>query len=67
MKIYTKKGDFGETGLLTGKRVPKNNPYIQGLGVIDEALSSLGLVHAELLEKGFSAEAQALEDRKSVV
>ncbi len=43
MKIYTKTGDKGETGLFTGKRVPKNSPYIEGYGNVDELNSSIGL------------------------
>lgn len=46
MKIYTKTGDKGETGLFTGKRVPKDSPYIEGYGNVDELNSSLGLAIA---------------------
>lgn len=42
MKIYTKTGDKGETSLFTGQRVPKNNPYIEALGTVDECNSFLG-------------------------
>lgn len=42
MKIYTKKGDGGETSLFTGKRVPKNDTIIEALGTIDECNSALG-------------------------
>lgn len=43
MKIYTKKGDAGETSLYTGKRVPKNHPIIEILGEVDELNCYLGL------------------------
>lgn len=46
MKIYTKTGDKGETGLYGGKRVPKDDKVIEALGTIDElnaALGNLGL------------------------
>lgn len=46
MKIYTKTGDKGETGLFTGKRVPKNSPYIEGYGNVDELNSAIGLAIA---------------------
>lgn len=41
-KIYTKTGDKGETSLFTGKRVPKNDPYIDALGTVDECNSAIG-------------------------
>ena len=42
MKIYTKTGDKGETGLLGGKRVDKNCLEIQLIGEVDELNASLG-------------------------
>lgn len=42
MKIYTKTGDKGETSLFTGQRVPKNDPFIEALGSVDECNSALG-------------------------
>ncbi len=49
MKIYTKTGDRGETGLVGGGRVSKNDPRIESLGAIDEVNASLGLclIHAQ--------------------
>jgi cob(I)alamin adenosyltransferase len=41
-KIYTKTGDKGETSLFTGQRVPKNDPFIEALGSVDECNSALG-------------------------
>ncbi len=46
MKIYTKSGDEGETGLLFGGRVPKNHPRCEAYGAIDEAVSAMGLARA---------------------
>src|SRR5687768_6445936 len=42
MKIYTKTGDKGETSLFTGQRVPKNDPFIEALGTVDECNCSIG-------------------------
>ncbi len=47
MKIYTKKGDRGETGLLGGSRVPKDHQRICTYGVLDELNACLGLMLAE--------------------
>ena len=44
MKIYTRAGDKGETGLIGGKRVSKSNPRIIAYGLIDELNSNIGLV-----------------------
>src|SRR5437899_3169092 len=51
MKIYTRKGDDGTTGLLYGGRVPKDAAAIEANGAIDEAQAALGLARAEL-ERG---------------
>ena len=48
MKIYTKTGDKGETGLIGGKRVSKNDPRIVAYGCVDELNSNIGLVIALL-------------------
>jgi len=46
MKIYTKTGDSGQTGLFSGGRVPKNHVRVRVYGVLDEANSALGLALA---------------------
>lgn len=51
MPIYTKKGDKGETGIFTGKRLPKDSLEIEILGTIDEANSFLGFAASFLDEK----------------
>ncbi|NNN19913.1 MAG: cob(I)yrinic acid a,c-diamide adenosyltransferase [Acidimicrobiaceae bacterium] len=47
VKIYTKKGDDGTTGLLYGGRVRKDAPQIELNGAVDEAQAFLGLARAE--------------------
>jgi cob(I)alamin adenosyltransferase len=46
VKIYTRKGDDGSTGLWYGGRVPKSSPRPEAYGSIDEAASALGLCRA---------------------
>jgi len=48
MKIYTKKGDQGETGLVDGKTIPKNHLRIHSYGTVDELNSHLGLLKSYL-------------------
>lgn len=43
MKIYTKKGDKGETSLFDNKRVPKDHIRVESYGTIDELGSFIGL------------------------
>lgn len=44
MKIYTKTGDSGSTGLFGGKRVSKDDARIEAYGTIDELNSWMGLL-----------------------
>jgi cob(I)alamin adenosyltransferase len=44
MKIYTKTGDKGETSLLGGKRVRKDNVRLEAYGTIDELNSLIGMI-----------------------
>lgn len=46
MKIYTKTGDEGETGLFGGGRVSKDHPRVTAYGDVDELNSVLGVVRA---------------------
>ncbi|HAA17726.1 MAG TPA: cob(I)yrinic acid a,c-diamide adenosyltransferase [Cytophagales bacterium] len=48
MKIYTKKGDKGTTGVFGGKREAKNSARIECLGTLDEVNSTIGLLRAKL-------------------
>lgn len=46
MKIYTRTGDEGDTGLFGGGRVPKDHPRVAAYGDVDELNSGLGLIRA---------------------
>jgi cob(I)alamin adenosyltransferase len=46
MKIYTRTGDDGETGLFGGGRVPKDHPRVAAYGDVDELSSVIGVVRA---------------------
>jgi len=51
-KIYTRTGDEGETSLLGGRRVPKNDLRIEAIGDVDETNAALGIVRMELGRSG---------------
>jgi len=48
MKIYTRKGDDGTTGLLFGGRVRKDDAAIEATGAVDEAQACLGVARAQV-------------------
>lgn len=48
MKVYTKRGDDGTTGLLYGGRVDKDDLRTTAYGTVDECVSALGLARADL-------------------
>jgi cob(I)alamin adenosyltransferase len=45
-KIYTKTGDKGETGLIGGARVGKDDPRVSACGDVDELNAALGVVRS---------------------
>lgn len=46
MKIYTRKGDDGSTGLFHGGRVAKDDTGPEAYGTVDEAVAALGIARA---------------------
>jgi cob(I)alamin adenosyltransferase len=52
VKVYTKRGDDGTTGLLYGGRVDKHDLRTTAYGTVDETCSALGLARAELADTG---------------
>jgi cob(I)alamin adenosyltransferase len=46
MKIYTRTGDRGETGLFGSGRVPKDHPRVEAYGAVDELNALVGLARA---------------------
>jgi cob(I)alamin adenosyltransferase len=46
MSIATKTGDDGSTGLMYGRRVPKNHPRVEACGSVDELNAAIGLARA---------------------
>ena len=53
MKIYTKTGDAGETGLFGGPRVRKDHARIEAFGTVDELNSHLGMARTHSVAAAF--------------
>ena len=49
-RVYTRRGDAGETGLAGGQRVAKDSPRIEAYGTVDELNSFLGLARSTVHE-----------------
>ena len=61
MKIYTRTGDAGETGLFGGGRVGKDDTRVAAYGDVDELNAALGLVRATAPAELFDADLEAIQ------
>jgi len=55
VRIYTKKGDDGTTGLLDGSRVPKDHLRVDAYGDVDELSAAIGVARAFVEDKEIAA------------
>jgi cob(I)alamin adenosyltransferase len=67
MKIYTKTGDKGETGLFGGERVSKSNSRIDAYGTIDELNAFIGLTITEIKSEKIISILQRIQNQLFVV
>jgi cob(I)alamin adenosyltransferase len=63
MKIYTKKGDSGTTGLIGGTRVLKSSLRIESYGTIDELNSYIGVVRDQGIDTKYIEQLIEIQDR----
>jgi len=63
MKIYTKKGDTGKTGLIGGTRILKNSLRIEAYGTIDELNAFIGLIRDQEIGEGYKTQLIEIQDR----
>jgi cob(I)alamin adenosyltransferase len=61
VKIYTRKGDAGETSLFSGERVAKDEPRMEALGAVDELVAWLGVARAELADEALNGKVAAIQ------
>ncbi len=62
-KIYTKTGDKGNTSLIGGTKVAKNDIRIETYGTVDELNSWIGLINDQLNDDEFKNELKEIQDR----
>jgi len=67
MKIYTKTGDAGETGLWGGQRVGKDAARVQAYGTVDECNAAIGVARAGGVDPGLDALLGQIQDQLFVV
>jgi cob(I)alamin adenosyltransferase len=67
MKIYTRTGDEGQTGLWGGERVAKNAPRVEAYGTVDECNAALGVARAAGLDAGLDVLVEKLQNLLFVV
>jgi cob(I)alamin adenosyltransferase len=61
VKIYTRTGDSGETGLFDGTRVSKADPRVAAYGEVDELNAWLGFARASLTDAQLSAMVEQIQ------
>ena len=61
VKIYTRTGDNGETGLFDGTRVSKADPRVSAYGDVDELNAWLGLARASLADPQLSGMVEQIQ------
>ncbi|MGN8646904.1 cob(I)yrinic acid a,c-diamide adenosyltransferase [Gracilibacillus sp. HCP3S3_G5_1] len=62
MRIYTRSGDKGETSLIYGKRVPKNDARVEAYGTCDEVNAVIGQAISFLEQEAFREKAVLIEE-----
>ena len=61
VKIYTRTGDGGETGLFDGRRVPKSDLRVDAYGEIDEVNAALGVALADGMDDDIAGMLQTIQ------
>jgi cob(I)alamin adenosyltransferase len=62
MRIYTKTGDRGETGLFGGPRVMKSDARVEAYGEVDELNAAIGVARAALADPEIDAHLARVQD-----
>ena len=63
MKIYTKRGDKGQTSLIGGTKVSKHHLRIESYGTVDELNSYIGLIRSQKIDEEQKVVLKEIQDR----
>jgi cob(I)alamin adenosyltransferase len=63
MKIYTKTGDQGKTGLIGGTRILKSSLRIEAYGTVDETNSYIGMIRDQQIDQKYIDQLLEIQDR----
>lgn len=63
MKVYTKKGDKGQTSLIGGTRVPKSSLRIESYGTVDELNAWIGMIRDQEIRESYKLQLKEIQDR----
>jgi cob(I)alamin adenosyltransferase len=63
MKIYTKRGDKGQTSLIGGTKVSKHHLRIESYGTVDELNSYIGLIRSQKIDEEQKNVLKEIQDR----
>jgi len=61
MKVYTKTGDKGQTSLVGGTRVSKDDPRVNAYGNVDELISYIALIRADAYGKPYHSNLRRIQ------
>ena len=67
MKIYTRTGDDGTTGLIGGTRLKKNNIRLEAYGTVDELNSYIGVVRSQYTESHADSVLERIQHKLFVI
>lgn len=67
LKIYTKKGDLGQTSLFGGRKVSKGYLRIDAYGTVDELNATIGLLRDHLKDENLRSRLKEVQDRLFVL
>ncbi len=63
MKVYTKRGDKGQTDLIGGERVAKNSANVEAYGTVDELMAAVGVAMTCVEAAGHREQLQWIQNR----
>jgi cob(I)alamin adenosyltransferase len=66
-RIYTRTGDDGTTDLIGKKRVPKDSPFIETIGALDELNAHLGVVRSNLIPDFADSVLQSIQEQLFII